>query len=100
MSDLIEPNIICFQTQKQLATLNNIGVLLEGVLIELHACKFVHMKTSLRVRCMHARHRACNLSSPVKEEKKKLSALSIININNFKGNVKIKFAFTFYFISF
>ena len=62
MSDLIVPNIICFQTQKQLATLNSIGVLLEGVLINLRARNFVHMKTSLRARC--ARNRARNLSSP------------------------------------
>ena len=31
MLDLILPNIICFQTQEQFATLNNIRVLLEGV---------------------------------------------------------------------
>ena len=48
MSDLIVPNIICFQTQKELATLNNMGVLLYVVLIDLHAHKFVHAKTSLR----------------------------------------------------
>ena len=39
----------------------------------------------------------------VKEGKKKkqLSALYIININNFEGRVKIKFVvFTFYFMSF
>ena len=64
MSDLIVPNIICFQTQKQLATLNSIGVLPEGVLINLRARNFVHMKTSLRARCAHARNRPRNLSSP------------------------------------
>ena len=37
----------------------------------------------------------------VKEGKKKqLSAWSIININNFEGEVKIKFVFTIYFMSF
>ena len=55
MSDLIVPNIICFQTQKQLATLNNVWVLLKGVLIDLRARNFVHAKTSLRARCVHAR---------------------------------------------
>ena len=65
MSDPIVPNIICFQTQKQLATLNNVRVLLKGGLIDLHARNFAHAKTSLRARCMYARHRARNLSSPV-----------------------------------
>ena len=64
MSDLIVPNIICFQTQKQLTTLNNIRVLLKSVLIDLRARNFVHAKTSLRARCVHARHRARNLLSP------------------------------------
>ena len=44
------PNIICFQTQKQLATLNNIQVLLKGVLIDLRARNFRHPKTSLHGR--------------------------------------------------
>ena len=65
MSDLILPNIIYFQKQKQLATLNNIRVLLKAVLTDLGACNFVHAKTSFRVRCFHTRHRARNLSSPV-----------------------------------
>ena len=63
MSDFIVPNIICFQTQKQFNTLNNIGILLKGVLIDLCACNFVHVKTYLRARCVHTRHRARNLSS-------------------------------------
>ena len=62
MSDPIVPIL---QTQKQLATLNNVRVLLKGGLIDLHARNFAHTKTSLRARCMHARHRARNLSSPV-----------------------------------
>ena len=41
MSDLVVPNIICFRAQKQLATLNNIRVLLKSVLIDLCACNFV-----------------------------------------------------------
>ena len=45
MSDLVS-NIICFQTQKQLATLNNIQVLLKSILIDLRARNFVHAKTS------------------------------------------------------
>ena len=48
------PNIICFKTQKQLAKLSNIRVLLKSVLIDLRARNFVHAKTSLRVRCVHA----------------------------------------------
>ena len=67
MSDLIVPNIICFQTQKQLATLNNIGELLKGDLIHLHAHNFVHAKTSLHAWCMHACHCVCNLSSSITE---------------------------------
>ena len=50
MSDLIVLNIICFQTQKQLATLNSTGVLLKGILIDLRARNFVRAKTSLRAR--------------------------------------------------
>ena len=65
MSDLAVPNIICFQTQEQLAALNKIQALLEGVLIDLRARNFVHAKTSSRARCVHARHRVRNLSSPV-----------------------------------
>ena len=83
MSDLILPNIICFQKQKQLATLNNIRVLLKAVLTDLGACNFVHAKTSFRARCLHTRHRARNLSSPVldpffwkNEKKKRLEILS------------------------
>ena len=44
---LVVPNTICFQTQKQLATLNSIAVLLKGVLIDLQSRNFVHTKTSL-----------------------------------------------------
>ena len=64
MSDLIVPNIICFQTQKQLVTLNSIGILFKRVLIDLRARNFVHAKTYLRRRCVHARNRAPNLASP------------------------------------
>ena len=64
MSDLIVPNVICFQTQKRLTTLKNFRVLLNGVLIDLCARNFVHAKTSLRARCMQARQRARNLLSP------------------------------------
>ena len=49
---------------KSNTTLNNMGVLLKDVLIHSHACNFLHTKTSLCARCMHARHCACNLSSP------------------------------------
>ena len=40
------------------------GVLLQGVLIDLRARNFVHVKTSLRARCVQSRHRERNLSSP------------------------------------
>ena len=58
------PNIIYFQTQKQLATLNNIRKILKGVLIDLRAHNFMHAKTSLHAHCLHARHCACSLLSP------------------------------------
>ena len=50
-----ECQILCveyyfFQTQKQLAKLNNIQVLLKSVLTDLRARNFVHAKTSLRAR--------------------------------------------------
>ena len=63
MSDLIVPNTICLQPQKQLVNLNNISVLLKGVVVDLRARNFVHAKTSLRARCVHPRQRARNLSS-------------------------------------
>ena len=64
MPDLVVPNIICFQTQTQITTLNNIRELLKSVLNDLRARNFMHAKTSLRARCSHARHRAHNLSIP------------------------------------
>ena len=65
MLDLLVPNIICIQTQKQLATLNNIRVQLKIVLTDLRAHIFVYTRTSLYARCMHIRHHVRNLSSPV-----------------------------------
>ena len=64
MSDHVVPNIICFQTQKQLTTLNNIWVSLKSVLNDLRACNFVHTKTSLNAHCTHVCHHAQNLLSP------------------------------------
>ena len=63
MSYLAVPNIICFQTQKQLATLNNMPVLIKSVLIDLRVRNFVHAKISLRAHYMHTRHHARNLLS-------------------------------------
>ena len=63
MSDLNVPNIICFQTQKYVNSLNNTGVLRKCVFTDLRAHNFVHAKISLRARRVHARHRACNLSN-------------------------------------
>ena len=60
----VVPSIICFQTHIQLVILNNIRVLLKSVLTNFRAGIFVHVKTSLRARCVHARHRVPNLSSP------------------------------------
>ena len=51
--------------EKQFATSNNIRVLLKSVLTHLRAFNFVHMKTSLSARCVHACHSAQNLSRPV-----------------------------------
>ena len=65
MSDLIVPNIICFHTQKQLTTLNKVGVLFKSVLSYLHAHNFAHAQTSLHACCLHTYHSACNLPSPV-----------------------------------
>ena len=87
MSDLIVPNIICFQTQRQLATLSSTGILLKGVLIDLRAHNFVHAKTSLRVRCVHARNRARNLSSPANEMTRILTN-TLMNI--FKNSIPHK----------
>ena len=66
MSDLIVPNIICFQKQKQLVTLNNIQVLLKSVSIDLAAYNVMHMKTSLTLcaRCIHACDHVHSLLSP------------------------------------
>ena len=47
--------------------LNKIGVLLKSVLIDLHAHNFIHTKTYLHARCMHACQCAHNLLSPVTE---------------------------------
>ena len=44
-------------------TLNNIGVLIKGVVIDLRVRNFVHAKISLRARCAQARHRVRSLSS-------------------------------------
>ena len=57
MSGFVVPNIICFQTQKQLATLNNIWILLKSVLIEFDwiSCKWeplcVHVACTLVTMC-------------------------------------------------
>ena len=68
MTHLIVPNFFLFNIKKtQLATLSNVRVLLKGVLIDLHACNFVHAKTSLHARCLHARHCAHNLLSLVRQ---------------------------------
>ena len=52
-----------FSNKKQLATLNNIQVLLKSVLIDLCACNFVHTQTFLHTCCVHACHHAHNLLS-------------------------------------
>ena len=50
MSDRVVPNIICFQTQKQLTTLNNIQVSLKSVLIDLRARENIFACTLVIVR--------------------------------------------------
>ena len=57
--------LFVFRQKQQLTTLNNIPLLLKGVLIDLHAHNFVHAKTSLHARCVNACHHARNLLSPV-----------------------------------
>ena len=93
MLNLIVPNITCFQTQKQLASLNNIRVLLKSVLTDLRARNFARAKSSLHACCVHARHRACNLSSPVNSF---LFAEEIVDkqLDFFKGCLDIDFLFT------
>ena len=51
--------------KNKLTTLNNIGLLLKVVLIDLHPRNFVNTKISLCARCAHADERARNLPSPV-----------------------------------
>ena len=62
MSHLIVLNVNCFQTQKELTTLDNIGVLIKGVLIDLHAYNFKHAK----IFVAHMLVTVCHLSSPEK----------------------------------
>ena len=77
---------------KQLAILNSIGVLLKGVSNDLHAPNFMHVKTSLRIGCVHARNRAHNLSSPANDIEDVIKAASkirdhfnnLLKANNFK----------------
>ena len=64
MSDLVVPNIICFRTQRQLATLNNIVVLLKSVLTDLRACSFMHPKPL----CVTVRATSRALKSILKEK--------------------------------
>ena len=95
------PNVICFQTQKQLAILNSIGVLLKGVSIDLHAPNFMHVKTSLHARCVHACNRVHNLSSPANDIEDVVKAASkirdqfnnLLKANNFKDHCLFFFFF-------
>ena len=50
---------------KKLTTLNNVGVLVKSVLIDLRTHNFMHSKISVCAHCMHAHHHAHNLLSPV-----------------------------------
>ena len=88
VSDIIVPNIICFQTQKQLTTLNSIGVLLKRVLIDLCAYNFVHAKTSSHAHCMHTCNHMQNLSSAVMYQvaQKKLYGINIKVVTNTTGS--------------
>ena len=52
------------KTTCYLTALNNIRAQLKSILIDLRARNFVQVKTSLRARCMQARHHMRNLSSP------------------------------------
>ena len=48
---------------KKLNTLNDIRALPIGVLFDLCACNFMHVKISLHACCVHGRHCMHNLSS-------------------------------------
>ena len=86
MSDRIVLNITCFQKQKKLNTLNNIAGLLKGVLFDLHARNFVHAKISLRARCVYARLRARNLSSPASLENKEVEPVEPVQTSIYQSN--------------
>ena len=51
-----------------MTTLNNIGVLIKSVLIDLRARNFAYAKTYLRAGCVQTRHCERNLLTPVKDE--------------------------------
>ena len=53
-----------YSDTEKLATLNNFLALLKSVLIDLCECNYLHGKTSLRARWIHACHSVRNLSSP------------------------------------
>ena len=73
-------------------TLNKIGVLLKGVLIDLHAHNFEHSKTSLLPHCLHGHHHKHNLSSPdVKRKEKNYNNLEILRAKSFSDEIKSVF---------
>ena len=73
-------------------TLNKIGVLLKGVLIDLHAHNFEHSKTSLLLHCLHGHHHKHNLSSPyVKRNEKNYKNLEILRAKSFSDEIKSVF---------
>ena len=73
-------------------TLNKIGVLLKGVLIDLHAHNFEHSKTSLLLHCLHGHHHNHNLSSPdVKRKEKNYKNLEILRAKSFSDEIKSVF---------
>ena len=81
--------------KKQLATLNNIWVLLKDVLTDSCACNFVHAKTFLHTHGMHTRHCACNLLSPAVTFNKINRSPQVFLIYNKTNVAKLKYT-TYY----
>ena len=74
---------------KMLMTLNKIGLLLKGVLIDLHAHNFEHSKTSLLPHCLHGHHHKHNLPSPdVKRKEKNYKNLETLRAKSFSDEIK------------
>ena len=97
MSDFIVPNIICFWSQKKLITLNSIGILLKGVLIDLCAHNFMHVETSLCTYYLHAHHHVWNLLISFNNDCNKILKTIIKVVNPTKAECQAKSIWIFKF---